>query len=150
MRQMWQFVTGSLAVSGNWQIIALCTFAAVLATGGIWLIVKCRQTPVQRERTRTAVVHRVGRMGDATITDVREHLLHYSYQVRGVAYTASQDVSALLHKLPEDLAQLIGHCGLKYSPRNPANSIVVSEEWSGMRSMQVQLVETHAKETFTP
>ena len=145
---MGQFVTGFLVQSGNLQIIALFAVAALLATTGIWLILKCRQTPAQRERKRRSAIHRIGRIGDATITDVREHLLHYSYEVRGVAYTASQDVSTLLYKLPEDLAQLIGHCGLKYSPRNPANSIVVSEEWSGMRSAQMQLVETHAKDNL--
>ena len=73
-------------------------------------------------------------MGDATITDVRDRVLYYSYQVRGVAYTASQDVSPLLERLPGDLSMLIGPSGLKYDPRNPANSILMCEEWSGWRA----------------
>jgi hypothetical protein len=72
-------------------------------------------------------------MGDATITDVQDDTLYFSYSVQGVAYNASQDVTAMRHLLPKDIAQTIGPVWIKYLPRNPANSIVVSEQWSGLR-----------------
>ena len=56
------------------------------------------------------------------------------YTVRGVHYTASQDVSALREFLPAEAHRLIGVSGLKYSSKNPANSILVCEEWSGLRA----------------
>lgn len=74
-----------------------------------------------------------GKMGDANLVDIRDDLLIYSYDVRGVEYTASQDTSKLKAFLPADLASL-GHVAVKYDPRNPANSIVLAEEWTGLQS----------------
>ena len=54
----------------------------------------------------------------------------YSYDVRGVEYTASQDISRFT--VPTGFFGLGAVC-VKYDPRNPANSIVVAEEWSGLR-----------------
>jgi hypothetical protein len=68
------------------------------------------------------------------ISEATESTLYYFYTVRGVHYTASQDVSALRKYLPADSHRLIGVASLKYSPKNPANSILVCEEWSGLRS----------------
>jgi hypothetical protein len=73
-----------------------------------------------------------GKMGDANLLDIREGLLIYSYAVRGVEYTASQDVSALKPFLPDGVASLVSIC-VRYDPRNPANSIVLAEKWSGLR-----------------
>ena len=36
--------------------------------------------------------------------------------------------------LPEDPDRLIGPVYMKYTPRNPANSIIVCEQWSGLRA----------------
>jgi hypothetical protein len=74
----------------------------------------------------------VGQLGDANLVEIHDGLLVYSYAVRGVAYTASQDVSELKPFVPEDIA-LLGPIGVKYDPRNPANSMVLAEEWSGLR-----------------
>jgi hypothetical protein len=60
--------------------------------------------------------------------------MHYSYTVRGVEYLATQDLSALVDVLPAPAATLIGPATVKYTPRNPANSIVICEEWSGLRA----------------
>ena len=81
-------------------------------------------------------------MGDATIIDVRECVLFYSYEIRGVAYTTSQDASDFKAQLPAETSVLIGPVGLKYSPGNPANSIVICEEWSGLRPVTLQFQET--------
>ncbi len=79
-------------------------------------------------------VNSQGRMVDATVLDFRENELLYSYVVRGVQYTTSQDVSALREYLPADLSSLIGAAVAKYHPSNPANSILLCEQWSGLRT----------------
>ena len=116
---------------------ALLVFTCALL---IFAIVICyrawrgaRITPEQRERRRRAELTARGKMGDATLTEVREGLLVYSYDVRGAAYTASQDVSTLREHMPQDLSVALGPVIVKYDPKNPANSIVLSEEWSGLR-----------------
>jgi hypothetical protein len=91
-----------------------------------------RVTPEERERRRRAMLVARGKMGDAVLVEIREDLIFFSYSVRGVEYTASQDVSALRDRVPRDLSALIA-VGVKYLPQNPANSIVVAEEWSGLR-----------------
>ena len=78
------------------------------------------------------MLHRAGKMGDANLVDIQDGLLVYSYAVRGVEYTASQDVSQLKTFLPADFSSC-AHVAVKYDPRNPANSIVLAEEWSGLR-----------------
>jgi len=88
-------------------------------------------SPEERERQRRARLVRGGKMGDATLMDIQENNLFYGYLVRGVEYTASQDVSALREKVPADLS-LLASVSVRYDPRNPANSIVVAEEWSGL------------------
>jgi len=92
-----------------------------------------RISPEERERQRRAQLVGHGKMADATLVDIRDELLFYSYDVRGVDYTASQDISTLRQYIPSDLSSLLP-VSVKYDPRNPANSIVVSEEWSGLRA----------------
>ena len=117
---------------------------ATLALAGVFVIliaVICvrawkgsRVTPEERERRRRAALVASGKMGDASLVDIRDDQLFYSYAVRGVEYTASQDVSALRQYLPPDFSVAAGHVFVKYDPRNPANSVVLSEQWNGLRT----------------
>ena len=92
-----------------------------------------RVSPEERERRRRAILVRQGKMGDATLVEIRDDLLFYSYSVRGVEYTASQDLSSLRQHIRGDLSEA-GPLSVKYDARNPANSIVAAEEWSGIRT----------------
>src|SRR5437867_13231599 len=122
-----------LVSGGAVEILILSSLAILLMSWGVWLLLGSRQTAAQRERRRRLTVNRTGRMGDATIIDVRDCVLYYSYEVRGVAYATSQDATEFKHMLPPDTSVLIGPVGLKYASGNPANSIVICEEWSGLR-----------------
>ncbi|MGH9722504.1 MAG: hypothetical protein ACRD8O_20020, partial [Bryobacteraceae bacterium] len=110
-----------------------------LLMGVAWWVLTRRQPPAERERRRRLEVSRRGRMGEATVTEIRQDVVYYIYEVRGVAYTTSQDVSSLLDRFPGDPAKVIGLAGLKYNPQNPANSIIICEEWSGLRAHSMQL-----------
>jgi hypothetical protein len=108
--------------------------AAVLVAVGLVILFRIRRKPKDKEMRRRLSVNMHGRLGDATITEVQDNTLFYSYSVGGVAYTASQDISQLRARIPSNLERLIGPVSLKYSPRNPANSIIICEEWSGLRA----------------
>jgi hypothetical protein len=97
---------------------------------------RSRVTPEERERRRRMWLVATGKMGDAVLVEIREDLVFYNYVVRGVEYTASQDISKLAGCVPADLSQMPS-VSVKYDPKNPANSIVVAEEWSGMRGQRV-------------
>jgi hypothetical protein len=73
-------------------------------------------------------------MAAATVVDFRGDELFYSYSVHGAQYTAAQDVSGVRDRVPSDSPRLLGSATVKYDPANPANSILISEEWSGLRS----------------
>ena len=88
-------------------------------------------------------IHREGKMGNGQVIDVvtepkatepESVSIVYSYSVAGVVYTASQDVTDLQGKLPADRMSMVGAVSVKFAPRNPANSMVLCEEWSGLRN----------------
>ncbi|HEV2199877.1 MAG TPA: hypothetical protein VGR73_08640 [Bryobacteraceae bacterium] len=116
------------------EIIVLALAAAGLIALAVWIAVRRNATPEKRERRRRLQIHATGRLGDAVVTEVGDDLLYYSYTIRGVQYTASQDIAALRDRLPADLSRLVGPSQLKYVPKNPANSILLCEEWSGLRA----------------
>jgi hypothetical protein len=144
---MSQVGAGFLLPGGAVEVSMLALVALLLIGAGVWLFLSSRESVAQRERRRRLTLSRTGRMGDATIIDVRDCVLFYSYEVRGVAYTTSQDASELKDKLPRETSNLIGPTGLKYSSKNPANSIVICEEWSGLRPAVPQFQETRTKES---
>jgi len=120
-------------VSPNAQIAALSGLAIVLIALAIYIVLRVHGTPEKRERRRRLAINRTGRLGDALITEVSETTIYYCYSLRGVQYTASQDVSTLLDRLPPEHEKLIGVASMKYAPNNPYNSILICEEWSGLR-----------------
>ena len=115
------------------EIAALGGLAAILIAIAIFIALRVHGTPEKRERKRRLSVNRLGRLGDALITEASDAAIYYSYSIRGVQYTASQDVSSLREQLPIEPERLIGIASLKYDPRNPANSILICEEWKGLR-----------------
>ena len=120
-------------------LVSAAAVAAVAACFFGYRFWKRWNTPAERERRRRLLVHAKGRTTDGTVTDIpdsdrnSEPLIHYRYVVGGVEYSAAQDVSAL-HDAIGDPPQFLGAVTVKYSPRLPANSIVVCEDWSGLRS----------------
>jgi hypothetical protein len=95
---------------------------------------RSRVSPGELERRRRASLVSAGKMGDATVLEMRDDFVLYSYAVRGVAYTASQDLSDLKRLLPSDVEAAVGPVLVKYDGRNPANSIILAEDWCGLRS----------------
>jgi hypothetical protein len=117
-------------------VALIFVLAAVVSVMGYRAWKLSRITPEERERQRRSTLVAKGKMGDATVMEIRGELLFYSYAVRGVEYTASQDLSMLKPYLPADQSVLVGSVSVKYDARNPANSIVLAEEWSGLRANQ--------------
>jgi hypothetical protein len=103
-----------------------------------WLL--RRPTAEELERRRRLAINEAGKMADGMILDVRETAIEYSYDVRGVEYIATQDVTALQDRIPEARLSIAGPVSVKFDPHNPANSIVLCEQWSGIRPAPVKKV----------
>ncbi len=126
--------------------LRLYSFLALAGTGllvaGVAWARKRRKTPDQLERERRIHLSETGRITDGTVIDVNEmqthgsgelQLLIYHYDVAGVSYEASQDVSTLRHMVDLHSCRSGLMTSIKYDPSNPGNSIVIAENWSGLR-----------------
>ncbi len=94
------------------------------------------------ERERRGWLNTVGRITDGTVIDVQEittalnrpaTMLIYQYDVAGVSYEASQDVTYLRQWINLQSCRLGLHTSVKYDSRNPGNSMVIAEGWMGLR-----------------
>lgn len=98
--------------------------------------------PAELERQRRLRLTRQGRIITGEIVDVVEAqgptalLLVYRYDVAGVTYEVAQDVSRLLDVQALAGRPMGGTLSVKYEMRQPGNSIVISEEWSGLPEVQ--------------
>ncbi len=61
-------------------------------------------------------------------------MLLYEYRIGGVDYQCSQDVSGILGIVDPVQVRVGFPCTVRYQPGNPQNSIVVAEEWTGLRA----------------
>lgn len=128
-------------------MITLRIYALILAGAGAllatYLLLRRKtKTAEDLERERRAWLDRVGRITDGTVIDVQEipvqgrrasTLLIYHYDVAGVSYEASQDVTYLRPLINLHSCRLGLPTSVRYDPQNPGNSIVVSERWMGLR-----------------
>ena len=115
-------------------LLILGVIAAALVAVGMRIIYRFRRNPLERERRRRLAVNAQGRLADGNVTETSDNAIFYSYSVGGVLYAASQEITELKPAIPFELDRLIGGpVSVKYAMRNPANSIVVCEDWSGLR-----------------
>lgn len=115
----------------------------MVAIGFALITRKSRKSPDQKERERRERISLGGRITDGTVIDVHEveasddhpeaQLIVYQYDVAGVSYECSQDVTWLRHLVDLHSCRLGVPTSVKYDPQNPGNSIVIAENWTGLR-----------------
>jgi Protein of unknown function (DUF3592) len=115
---------------------------ALIALGMAFIGKKSRKSPDQKEKERRTRISMGGRITDGTVIDVQElspnghpaaTMLIFQYDVGGVSYEASQDVTLLRQWINLHSCRLGLPTSVRYDPQNPGNSIVVSEKWMGLR-----------------
>jgi hypothetical protein len=113
-----------------------------LAFAGYALLRRKPKTAEELERERRVWLSSIGRITDGTVIDVQEisadnqraaTMLIYQYDVAGVSYEASQDVTYLRQWINLHSCRLGVPTSVKYDSRNPGNSMVISESWVGLR-----------------
>jgi hypothetical protein len=129
-------------VIGTLAVVVLCVLGVAA-----WYVLRRRPTAEELERERRAQLVRTGRIIDGTILDIAEpesppapdqpreiRFILYKYEIGGVAYECSQDVTALRDYVNPSELRLSFPCSVRYDVRRPENSIVVAENWSGLRT----------------
>jgi hypothetical protein len=120
-----------------YPLLAIGLATAALVT---YLLRRRRKTPEEVERERRALISKIGRITDGTVIDINEmdgtrpaQFIIYQYDVAGVSYEASQEITYLRQFVNLHSCRLGLPTSVKYDPHNPGNSIVVSESWFGLR-----------------
>jgi hypothetical protein len=130
------------------RLYPIFAFGAVAAIVGYVLLSRKNKKPEEQvERERRAQLTLGGRIIDGNVIDVVELeddesgrqmiLLIYTYDVAGVTYEASQDVTHLRQFIDLYYCRLGLPASVKYDPHNPGDSIVISETWSGLRKSPI-------------
>jgi hypothetical protein len=136
----------------NWQIWAL-NAASLAVVGGAFLskLLGRSPDPDEIERQRRAYLNQIGRIVEGQITDLvevaedtarrksakevdgRRKLVCYSYSISGVSYETAQDITSLEGRAGMERIITGLPASIKYDPSNPSNSILIADDWSGLR-----------------
>lgn len=125
------------------QAIAVAVAGTTLAALTATVLLRRRTTVQQREERRRIHLSLAGRIVDGTLIDIatveeedgRHRSLLYRYRISGVTYECGQDVSLLSGYVPglaTEALLLERPVQVRYDRQNPANSIIVSENWNGL------------------
>jgi Protein of unknown function (DUF3592) len=142
-QKIWEFAAGAALVAG-------------VAAFGVWLFFRKQPTADEIEFARRAFLTQSGRIVDGTLLDVHQMegaegrtitLLVYDYRIGGVDYECSQDISQMQGTVNAELVRAGYPCSVRYQPGNPQNSIVVAENWSGLRSNIPFIVPNEGQDT---
>ena len=128
-------------------MIAFRLYTFILGAAGVIalsyaLLRRKPKSPDEVERERRLWLNSIGRITDGTVIDVQEispngtraaTMLIYQYDVAGVSYEASQDVTYLRHWINLHSCRLGLPTSVKFDPHNPGNSMVICEGWMGLR-----------------
>ena len=126
-----------------WEIAAGVMAVAGVGAVGLWLALRKKPTAEELEHRRRDFLVKSGRIVDGMLLDVYEvdgedgrklTLVLFNYRIGGVDYECSQDITDMAEVVDPTRIQLGLPCSVRYQPGNPQNSIVVAEQWTGLRA----------------
>jgi len=125
----------------------------------VFAFVRPRVNPEEAERKRRLHLNHIGRIAEGQVVDLSEQpappaekrrgllgsrsrplhdpqprcMVSYSYSISGVTYHTAQDVTGLESQVRFDRLMAGQQASVKYDPSNPSDSILVADDWSGLR-----------------
>jgi len=144
----------------DWKTLA--TVVGVAVAGGAMIIYAFFRPPVdpeEAERKRRLHLNQIGRIAEGQVVELAEHaaepqrpsrglfgskpqplasnrprhLVSYSYAISGVTYHTAQDITGLETQVRMERLVAGQPASIKYDPANPVDSILVADDWSGLR-----------------
>jgi hypothetical protein len=144
----------------DWKMLAT---AAAAAAAGVAMITyaffRPAVDPEEAERKRRLHLNQIGRIAEGQVVELNEHeaepqpsarrlfgtkpqrlaenrprhLVCYSYAISGVTYHTAQDITGLESQVRMERLVAGQPASIKYDPANPVDSILVADDWSGLR-----------------
>lgn len=145
-------------VSSDWKLMLAMGGAALAAIAMIaYAFFRPAEDPEEIERKRRLHLNQIGRIAEGQVVELVAHppeprpskgpfsrarpladlsprqLVSYSYAISGVTYHTAQDITGLESQVRFDRLVAGQPASIKYDPSNPTDSILVADDWSGLR-----------------
>jgi hypothetical protein len=144
----------------DWKLVLAMAGAAIAAIIMIgYAFFRPAEEPQDIERRRRLHLNQIGRIVEGQVVELAEHppaprenqrklfgsrpgplvdvgprhLVTYSYAISGVTYHTAQDITGLEGQIRFERLVAGQPASVKYDPSNPSDSILVADDWSGLR-----------------
>jgi hypothetical protein len=144
----------------DWKTVAAVAGAALAGIATIvYAFFRPTVDPEDAERKRRLHLNQIGRIAEGQVVELAEHeavpppasrgifggkphpvannrarqLVSYSYAISGVTYHTAQDITGLESQVRLERLVAGQPASIKYDPSNPVDSILVADDWSGLR-----------------
>jgi len=144
----------------QWKLLLAAAAIAVAAlTALVYSSLRSPVRPEEVERRRRLHLNQIGRIADGQVVELVEQpaehaasrggflrakarprvsgegrkLVWYSYSISGVIYQTAQDITGLDSQVRFEELVAGQPASVKYDPANPSDSILVADDWSGLR-----------------
>jgi hypothetical protein len=148
------------ALFADWKLVLAMAGAAIAAILMIaYAFFRPAEEPEDVERRRRLHLNQIGRIAEGQVVELAEHppeprevqrklfgsraqpvvdlrprhLVTYSYAISGVTYHTAQDITGLEGQIRFERLVAGQPASVKYDPSNPSDSILVADDWSGLR-----------------
>lgn len=144
------------SIHWDWRIWTIGAAALVIAAILMSRWLRRRPDLEETERRRRAHLNQIGRIVEGHVVDLVEvppdatrtgtsrksnsgrgngqrKLVCYSYAISGVSYETSQDITGLQDHAAFKRIVAGRSASIKYDPANPTDSILLADDWSGLR-----------------
>ena len=144
----------------DWKLVLGMGGALVAAVAMIaYAFFRPAVNPEDEERKRRLHLNQIGRIAEGQIVELVErppestetrkglfgpsakpvkdmrprHLVSYTYLISGVTYQTAQDITGLESQVRLERLVAGQPASIKYDASNPSDSILVADDWSGLR-----------------
>ena len=148
------------ALLADWKIALAIGGGAIAALAMIaYAFFRPAVDPEEAERKRRLHLNQIGRIAEGQVVELVEHppeakearrrlfggsarplgaggtrhLVSYSYSISGVTYQTAQDITGLEGQIRFERLVAGQPASVKYDTANPSDSIIVADDWSGLR-----------------
>jgi hypothetical protein len=148
------------ALLADWKLALAMGSVAIAAIAMIvYAFFRPTVNPEEVERRRRLHLNQIGRIAEGQVVELAEHppeiqekrrkksdsdphplvdnrprhLVTYSYAISGVTYHTAQDITGLESQVRFERLVAGQPASVKYDPSNPSDSILVADDWSGLR-----------------